>query len=67
MFIYISINCYLSELNLLSLQSYFIPICRTLSILDEIAKNPLDQTEVVLVENILKDMIDEGLKRRCVQ
>lgn len=45
----------------------FTPVdffCRTLSILDEIAKKPLDQTEVVLVENILRDMVDEGLRRR---
>jgi hypothetical protein len=37
-----------------------------LSILDEIAKNWLDQTEMILVENILKDMIDEGQRRRWV-
>lgn len=59
--------CYSSKWDFQSAIILFIPICRTLSILDEIAKNPLDQTEVVLVENILKDMIDEGLKRRCVQ
>ncbi|XP_060082724.1 adhesion G-protein coupled receptor V1-like [Ylistrum balloti] len=38
-------------------------ILRTLSHLDTIAKVDMDITEVTLVENILRDFIEEGLKR----
>ncbi|XP_069137444.1 adhesion G-protein coupled receptor V1-like isoform X2 [Argopecten irradians] len=39
-------------------------ILRTLSHLDTIAKVDMDLTEVTLVENILSDFIDEGLRRQ---
>ncbi|XP_033749541.1 adhesion G-protein coupled receptor V1-like [Pecten maximus] len=39
-------------------------ILRTLSHLDTIAKVDMDETEVTLVESILSDFIEEGLKRQ---
>ncbi|XP_061172919.1 adhesion G-protein coupled receptor V1-like [Saccostrea echinata] len=39
-------------------------LLRVLSKLDEIAKKPVDQTEIILVENTLRNMIEEGLRRR---
>ena len=38
--------------------------CRTLSELDLHAKGDLDQRELTLIENVLEDILDEGLKRQ---